>query len=64
MVEAISAELKLEEKLSIPPSDVEGKENIDAYFKLMLAGTPHLKFSITDNEGKELYANMLSVEMR
>ena len=64
MVEAISTEVKFEEEMSIPILDVDGKENIYQYFNLMLAGTPHLKFSITDKKGKELYSNLLNVEMR
>ncbi len=53
-----------EEKISVPEFDIEGKENIDQYFKLLLAGTPHLKFSITEKNGKEVYSNLLNVEMR
>ena len=64
MVETISTEVKAEDKISIPKLDVEGKENIGAYFKLMLAGTPHLKFSIADKKGKEIYSSKLNVEMR
>lgn len=64
MVVTISFEAKLEEKISIPKLNVEDKENIGAYFKLMLAGTPHLKFSIADKKGKEIYSSMLNVEMR
>ncbi|MFX0057777.1 MAG: hypothetical protein ACFE85_06440 [Candidatus Hodarchaeota archaeon] len=64
MVEAILTEQKLEEKVTLPEIEVDGKENIDQYFKLLLAGTPHLKFSITDNKGKEFYSNLMNVEMR
>lgn len=64
MVEAISMELELEEKLSIPTFEIEGKTNVDKYFSLLLAGTPHLKFSIVNNKGKELYSNLMNVEMR
>lgn len=64
MVEAISVELELEEKLSIPTFEIDGKANVDQYFSLLLAGTPHLKFSIADNKGKELYSNLMNVEMR
>ncbi|MDX1797693.1 MAG: hypothetical protein R3255_03500 [Candidatus Lokiarchaeia archaeon] len=63
MVEATLVEVKHEEKLSIPEFDVEGKENIDQYFKLLLAGTPRLRFSIVKGK-KELYSNTLNVEMR
>ncbi len=63
MVESMLSEVKHEEKLSIPEFEVEGKEHIDQYFKLMLAGTPHLKFSIVNKKGKELYSNFLNVEM-
>ncbi|MFW9772052.1 MAG: hypothetical protein ACFFBY_10695 [Promethearchaeota archaeon] len=64
MVEAISVELELEEKLAIPIIEIDGKENTDKYFELLLAGTPHLKFSIANKEGKELYSNLMNVEMR
>ncbi|MFX1493691.1 MAG: hypothetical protein ACFFBZ_05365 [Promethearchaeota archaeon] len=64
MVEAILAKFEDEIKVSIPEIKIKGKENIDQYFKLLLAGTPRLKFSITDNKGKELYASILNVEMR
>ncbi|MHA2390726.1 MAG: hypothetical protein ACXAEX_02055 [Promethearchaeota archaeon] len=64
MVEAVLIEPKLKEELEIPNLKVEGKENVDQYFKLLLAGTPHLKFSIIDKRGKELYSNLLNVEMR
>ena len=63
MVEATLVEVKHEEKLSLPEFDIEGKENIDQYFKLLLAGTPRLRFSITKGK-KELYSNILNVEMR
>ncbi|MFW9820843.1 MAG: hypothetical protein ACFFE5_14640 [Candidatus Thorarchaeota archaeon] len=52
-----------DDKLSLPEFDVEGKENIDQYFKLLLAGTPRLRFSIVKGK-KELYSNQLNVEMR
>jgi len=64
MVEAMLSEVKHEEKVSIPELAVESKEDIDLYFKLMLAGTPHLKFSIENKKGKKLYSNFLNVEMR
>ncbi|MFW9969869.1 MAG: hypothetical protein ACFFDF_06685 [Candidatus Odinarchaeota archaeon] len=63
MVEVTLVEVKHEEKLSVPEFDIEGKENIDQYFKLLLAGTPRLRFSIVKNK-KELYSNLLNVEMR
>ncbi|MFX0021477.1 MAG: hypothetical protein ACFE9S_04075 [Candidatus Hermodarchaeota archaeon] len=63
MVEVTLVEVKHEEKLSVPEFDIEGKENIDQYFKLLLAGTPKLRFSI-EKKGKELYSNLLNVEMR
>lgn len=64
MVEAVLIEPKLREELDIPEIRVEGKENVDQYFKMLLAGTPLLKFSIVDNKGKELYSNSFNVEMR
>ena len=64
MVEATVIETKYEEKVVLPRFEVEGKKNIDQYFKLLLAGTPLLKFSITDNKGKDLYSNLMNVEMR
>ena len=64
MVEALVLEPKHETDVSIPNIKVENKENINDYFKLMLAGTPLLKFSITDKDGKEKYSNLFNVEMR
>ena len=64
MVEAMLSEVKHEERVFIPKLEVEGKEHIDQYFRLMLAGTPRLKFSIENKKGKELYSNFLNVEMR
>jgi hypothetical protein len=64
MVEATLYDVKHEEKVSLPIIEVPGKENVDLYFKLLLAGTPHLKFSITDKKGNERYSNLLNVEMR
>jgi hypothetical protein len=64
MVEVTLVEIKHEEKLSLPEFEIEGKENIDQYFKLLLAGTPRLKFSIIDNNGKEVHSNLMNVEMR
>ncbi|MFX1572589.1 MAG: hypothetical protein ACFFB0_07565 [Promethearchaeota archaeon] len=64
MVEAVQPEIKYEEIITVPEFDIEGKQNIDLYFRLMLAGTPHLKLSVTDKKGKELSARMLNVEMR
>lgn len=64
MVEAVLIEKNHKEEIKIPKFKVEGKENIAQYFGLMLAGTPHLKFSIVDKKGKEHYSNMLNVEMR
>jgi len=55
---------KKQEKVIIPEINIEHKENISQYFKLMLAGNPLLKFSITDESGKELYSNLLNVELR
>ena len=63
MVEAILIEPKHKEEITIPKFEIKGKENIDKYFKLLLAGTPHLKFSIIDKRGKETYSNQLNVEM-
>lgn len=64
MVEAVLKEVDFEDEVTIPEFDVEGIENIDQYFKLMLVGTPRLNFSITDKTGKKLYSNILHVEMR
>ena len=64
MVEALVIEPKHEEDVTIPNIKVENKESISDYFKLMLAGTPRLKFSITDKDGKERYSSLLNVEMR
>ena len=64
MVEAAIFEPKLKEDINIPNIEVENKESISEYFKLLLAGTPLLKFSITDKNGKERYSNFLNVEMR
>ncbi|MFX1455272.1 MAG: hypothetical protein ACFFDB_07830 [Promethearchaeota archaeon] len=64
MVEAVLIEPKLDEELEIPSFNIEGKKNIDRYFSLLLAGTPLLKFSITDEKGKEFYSNLFNVEMR
>lgn len=64
MVEAAIFEPKLKEDINIPDIEVENKESISEYFKLLLAGTPLLKFSITDKNGKERYSNLLNVEMR
>jgi len=64
MVQVLVPEKKHEEVISIPKIDIKHKENISQYFKLMLAGNPLLKFSITDERGKELYSNLLNVEMR
>ncbi|MHA2186140.1 MAG: hypothetical protein ACXADU_09235 [Promethearchaeota archaeon] len=64
MVEAVIYEEKLEEKVPLPTLNVLGKENAHLYFKLLVAGTPKLKFSIVDKTGKERYSNLLNVEMR
>jgi len=64
MVQVLVPDEKHEKVVSIPKIDIEHKENISQYFKLMLAGTPLLKFSITDERGKEFYSNLLNVEMR
>lgn len=64
MVGATLIEIKHEEKVTLPEFEVEGKKNIDQYFKLLLAETPRLKFSITDKKGKDLYSNLMNVEMR
>jgi len=64
MVEAAILEPKLKEDVTIPIIEVENKESISEYFKLLLAGTPLLKFSITDKNGKERYSNQFNVEMR
>jgi len=64
MVQVLIPEKKHEKVVSIPKIDIEHKENISQYFKLMLAGNPLLKFSIVNEKGKELYSNLLNVEMR
>jgi len=64
MVQVLKPEKKHEKVVSIPKIDIEHKENISQYFKLMLAGNPLLKFSIVNEKGKELYSNLLNVEMR
>jgi len=64
MVQVLIPEEKHEKDVTIPIIDIEHKENISQYFKLMLAGNPLLKFSITNERGKELYSNLLNVEMR
>ena len=64
MVQVLEPKKNHEEDVSIPKIDIEHKENISQYFKLMLAGTPLLKFSITNERGKEIYSNLLNVEMR
>ena len=64
MVEAIVLEPKHEADVAIPNIKVENKDSISDYFKLMLAGTPLLKFSIVDKDGKEQYSNLFNVEMR
>jgi len=64
MVETAVLSPKLKEDIIIPNIKVENKESISEYFKLLLAGTPLLKFSIVDNNGKERYSNLLNVEMR
>jgi hypothetical protein len=64
MVEAVLVDQERKKEISIPKIEVKGKENIGEYFKLLLAGTPLLKFSITKDKGKELYSNLLNVEMR
>ncbi len=63
MVEAEVLKLKLKKDLAIPNIEVENKESISTYFKLLLTETPLLKFSITDKSGKERYSNLLNVEM-
>ena len=40
MVEAAVLEPKLIEEITIPNTEVENKENISDYFKLLLSGTP------------------------
>jgi len=64
MVQVLEPDIKHEEDVLIPKFDIENKEYISQYFKLVLAGTPRLKFSITDKNGKEIYSNLLNVEMR
>ncbi|MBY9020507.1 MAG: hypothetical protein KGD67_05575 [Candidatus Lokiarchaeota archaeon] len=64
MVQVLESDKKHEKVVVIPEIDIEHKENISQYFKLMLAGNPLLKFSINDERGKELYSNLLNVEMR
>ncbi|MHA2036346.1 MAG: hypothetical protein ACW98X_07920 [Promethearchaeota archaeon] len=64
MVEALVLEPKHKEDVAIPNIKVENKESISNYFKLLLAGTPLLKFSIADKDGKERYSNLFNAEMR
>ena len=64
MVQVLEPKKKQEKVVSIPEINIEHKENISQYFKLMLAGNPLLKFSIETERGKELYSNLLNVEMR
>ena len=64
MVEALALETKHKEIVTIPSIKVENKESISEYFKLLLAGTPLLEFSISDKNGKEIYSNLFNVEMR
>ncbi|MFX1363871.1 MAG: hypothetical protein ACFFCE_14180 [Promethearchaeota archaeon] len=64
MVEAIQKEIEFKDRVAIPEQDMNGKENIDQYFKLLLACTPRLNFSITDKKRKVLYSNILNVEIR
>ena len=63
MVEAV-LEPKHKEVVTIPNIEVKNKDNISKYFKLLLTGTPLLKFSIADKNGKERYSNSFNVEMR
>lgn len=55
---------EVEKTFDIPKIDVAFKECLPQYFRLMLAGNPLLKFSIENEKGKELYSNLLNVEMR
>ncbi|MFX0074074.1 MAG: hypothetical protein ACFE96_01420 [Candidatus Hermodarchaeota archaeon] len=64
VLEPESTEEGVEKTFDIPKIDVEFKECLPQYFKLMLAGNPLLKFSIENEKGKELYSNLLNVEMR
>jgi hypothetical protein len=64
MGQIIESDKKHEMEVLIPEIDIKHKENLAQYFKLMLAGNPLLKFSITNENGKELYSNLLNVEMR
>ncbi len=64
MVQVLEPEKKQEKVVSIPKIDIEHKENISQYFKLMLAGSPLLNFTIINEKGKEIYSNLLNVEMR
>ncbi|KKM84883.1 hypothetical protein LCGC14_1294690 [marine sediment metagenome] len=63
MFEELEVPVK-EKKISLPKINIEHKENVGQYFGLLLTGTPHLRFSITDKKGKEIYSNLLNVEMR
>jgi len=64
VIEAEVLKLKFKKDVAIPNKEVENKESISAYFKLLLTGTPLLKFSITDKNGRERYSNLLNVEIR
>jgi hypothetical protein len=64
VLEPEKIDVEAEKVISLPEIDIEFKENLPKYFKLILAGNPLLKFSITNEKGKELYSNLLNVEMR
>ncbi len=63
MVDQILSETKTVEQLEIPQMNIKDKENLGKFFKLQIAGTPKLDFSVTDTQGKELYSHKLNVEM-
>ncbi|NHJ22391.1 MAG: hypothetical protein EAX91_15705 [Candidatus Lokiarchaeota archaeon] len=64
VLEPEKVDVEVEKMIALPEIDIEYKENLPQYFRLMLAGNPLLKFSITNEKGKELYSNLLNVEMR
>jgi len=64
MTQGLEQEMKHEEKILLPKIDIDSKENVGQYFKLLIGESPRLKFDITDKEGKEIYSNILNVELR
>jgi hypothetical protein len=61
---SISEPRDLESEFGIPEFDVKHKENLGLFFDMVVRGSPQLRFSIANHNGKELYASSLSVEAR